>query len=69
MYTSGTTGVPKGALLPHRKTLFNTLNAEIYFELRPQDVVVVPIPLFHSYGLNILSIPSLFAGATVVLVD
>jgi fatty-acyl-CoA synthase len=69
MYTSGTAGVPKGALLPHRKTLFNTLNAEIYFELAERDVVVVPVPLFHSFGLKILSVPALFSGATVVLVD
>ncbi len=69
MYTSGTTGVPKGALLPHRKTLYNTLNAELYFGLREGDVVVAPIPLFHSFGLKILSVPALFCGATVVLVD
>ena len=69
MYTSGTTGLPKGAVLPHRKTLCNTLNAEVYLGLRPEDVVVVPVPLFHSYGLKILSVPTLFAGATIVLVD
>jgi len=69
MYTSGTTGTPKGALLPHRKTLFNTLNAELYFELWARDVVLVPIPLFHSFGLKIMSVPAFFAGATVVLVD
>jgi len=67
MYTSGTTGTPKGALLPHRKTLFNTLNAELYFELWARDVVLVPIPLFHSFGLKIMCVPSFFAGATVVL--
>lgn len=69
MYTSGTTGTPRGALLPHRKTLYNTLNAEVYFGLREDDVVVVPVPLFHSFGLKILSVPALFAGARVVLVD
>jgi fatty-acyl-CoA synthase len=68
MYTSGTTGHPKGAVLPHRKTLYNTLNARIYLELTPADVVVVPLPLFHSFGLKILCVPTLFAGATVVLV-
>jgi fatty-acyl-CoA synthase len=69
MYTSGTTGTPKGALLPHRKTLYNTLNAEIYFGLREGDVVVAPVPLFHSFGLKILSVPALFCGATVVIVE
>ena len=42
MYTSGTTGTPKGALLPHRKAVCNTLNAERYFGLSRDDVVVVP---------------------------
>lgn len=67
MYTSGTTGVPKGALLPHRKTLFNSLNAQLFFDLAGRDRVLVVVPLFHSFGLQILSIPALFAGASLVL--
>jgi len=67
MYTSGTTGTPKGALLPHRKTLYNSLNAEIFFGLRREDRVLVVLPLFHSFGLAILAIPTLFVGATVEL--
>ncbi len=67
MYTSGTTGRPKGALLPHRKTLFNGLNAALFFELTARDRVLVPLPLFHSFGLAILSLPALYAGATVFL--
>jgi fatty-acyl-CoA synthase len=69
LYTSGTTGQAKGAVLPHRKTLYNTLNAELYFGLTERDVVLAPVPLFHSFGLKILSVPALFAGATLVLVD
>jgi fatty-acyl-CoA synthase len=69
MYTSGTMGVPKGALLPHRKTLYNSLNAEAFFKLGERDVVGVPVPLFHSFGLLILSVPALFCGAALVLVD
>ncbi|MFQ5698625.1 MAG: class I adenylate-forming enzyme family protein [Myxococcota bacterium] len=69
MYTSGTTGSPRGALLPHRKTLHNTRNALRYFALSERDVVVAPVPLFHSFGLLILSVPTLFCGATLVLVD
>ncbi len=69
LYTSGTTGTPKGAVLPHRKTLYNTLNAVEYLGLRRDDVVIAPVPLFHSFGLKILSVPALYAGATLVLVD
>jgi fatty-acyl-CoA synthase len=67
MYTSGTTGTPKGALLPHRKTLYNSLNAQLYFPLTPDDRVLVAVPLFHSFGLVILSIPTLYAGGSVHL--
>jgi fatty-acyl-CoA synthase len=69
MYTSGTTGRPKGALLPHRKTLYNTLNAVRYFRLESHDVVVAPVPLFHSFGLLILAVPTLYCGGSLVLVD
>ncbi|MBW2363182.1 MAG: AMP-binding protein [Deltaproteobacteria bacterium] len=67
MYTSGTTGVPKGALLPHRKALYNAKNAEIFFGLTPRDRVLVVLPLFHSFGLKILSLPTLYAGGSVHL--
>ncbi len=67
MYTSGTTGTPKGALLPHRKTLYNSLNAEGFFSLTSADRVLVILPLFHSFGLKILALPALHAGASVFL--
>ena len=69
MYTSGSSGQPKGALLPHRKALFNSLNAQLYFGLRAEDRILVCTPLFHSLGLNILSLPALYVGATLVLHD
>ena len=68
LYTSGTTGAPKGALLPHRKTLFNALNAGLFFGIRGgEERVLVAAPLFHSLGLKILSLPILYAGGTLVL--
>jgi fatty-acyl-CoA synthase len=67
LYTSGTTGVPKGALLPHRKTLFNSLNAQLFFELTRCDRTLVPLPLFHSFGLLILALPTLYTGGSVQL--
>ena len=67
MYTSGTTGRSKGALLPHRKVLYNSLNAQLFFGIRGDDRVLVILPLFHSFGLAILSLPALYAGAHVLL--
>ncbi len=67
MYTSGTTGQPKGAVLSYRKTFFNCLNAEIFFKLHVDDVILILLPLFHSGGLFIQATPALYKGATLVI--
>ncbi|MCP3872566.1 MAG: long-chain fatty acid--CoA ligase [Desulfobacteraceae bacterium] len=67
MYTSGTTGKPKGAVLSHRKTFFNCLNADIFFKLHPSDIMLIFLPLFHSGGLFIQAAPIFYKGATIIL--
>ena len=67
VYTSGTTGRPKGALLDQRALLFNALNALHAFGLGAGDRVLTVLPLFHVGGLNIQTTPALYAGAEVVL--
>jgi len=67
MYTSGTTGDPKGAVLSHRKTFFNALNANIYYGLRPSDVMLAPRPMFHSGGLLVELCPIIYKGATLIM--
>jgi fatty-acyl-CoA synthase len=67
MYTSGTTGVPKGAVLSHRKTFFNVLNADIVYNLTSKDIMMVSRPMFHSGGLLVEAMPVLYKGGTLIL--
>ncbi|HOJ70439.1 MAG TPA: long-chain fatty acid--CoA ligase [Syntrophorhabdaceae bacterium] len=67
MYTSGTTGLPKGAVLSHKKTFFNVLNAGIYFDLTRHDIAIIARPLFHSGGLIVELAPVLYKGGTVII--
>lgn len=67
VYTSGTTGRPKGAVLEQRALRFNALNAAATFDLSAHDRVLTVLPLFHVGGLNIQTTPALMAGAEVIL--
>lgn len=67
VYTSGTTGVPKGAVLTQRALLANGANAVHAHELTQDDHVLTALPLFHVGGLNIQTLPALLAGAQVTL--
>ena len=67
MYTSGTTGTPKGAILSHRKTFFNSLNANIYYGLTPSDIMLAPRPVFHSGGLLVELCPTIYKGGTLIM--
>jgi fatty-acyl-CoA synthase len=66
MYTSGTTGIPKGAILSHRKTFFNALNADIFYNLTGKDIMIVSRPMFHSGGLLVEAAPVLYKGGTLI---
>lgn len=67
MYTSGTTGRPKGVVLTHRGTLAGAWAKIAHVPVGHGERVLCVLPLFHSGGLNDLAFPCLCAGATIVL--
>ncbi len=68
LYTSGTTGQPKGAELTHFQLYMNCTVAGELFELRPDDVSMAVLPLFHVFGLSSVLNISVRFGASMVLV-
>lgn len=69
MYTSGTTGRPKGAMLTHGNITWNALNVLVDTDLIADERALVSAPLFHTAGLNMLTLPVLLKGGTCVLVE
>ena len=67
VYTSGTTGRAKGAVLSQAALLWNALNSTHMHDLTSADEVLTVLPLFHVGGLNIQTLPALHAGAGVTL--
>jgi fatty-acyl-CoA synthase len=67
LYTSGTTGLPKGAVIPHQQILYNCLNTVASWGLTDRDVSPVFTPLFHAGGLFAFLTPILYLGGRIVL--
>ena len=66
-YTSGTTGHPKGVMLTHHNVVNNGQFLAQGFHYTEQDLIVVPVPLFHCYGCVIGTMSALNSGAAIVL--
>ncbi|MDV3130313.1 long-chain fatty acid--CoA ligase [Mycobacterium sp. 21AC1] len=68
MYTSGTTGLPKGAMLTHGNLFWNNVNALLTFDVTSADTTYVAAPMFHIGGLNVTTLLTLQKGGHVILV-
>jgi len=68
LYTSGTTGRPKGALLDHGNLLAQARGVIEAWRWNPDDVLVLALPLFHLHGLAIALHGSLIAGGQAVVI-
>jgi fatty-acyl-CoA synthase len=67
VYTSGTTGKPKGALLTHANCFWTNLGFDLATGVRGDDVVLQLLPQFHCGGWNVQPLLAWWKGATVVL--
>jgi fatty-acyl-CoA synthase len=67
LYTSGTTGKPKGVMIPHRMVAWNGYNTAINWQLCESDVSPLFTPLYHAGGLAAFLVPIFVAGGAIVL--
>lgn len=68
LYTSGTTGKPKGAMLTHRNLYSNAKDVADYLRMNEQDRVITALPMFHVFCLTVALNAPLMSGATVLIV-
>lgn len=66
LYTSGTTGRSKGAMLTHGNLVSNALSLREAWRYRPTDVLIHALPIFHTHGLFVATNVTLFSGAAMI---
>jgi len=67
MYTSGTTGRAKGATLTHGNITWNAINVLVDADFGQDEMALVVAPLFHTAALNMLCLPAILKGGTVLI--
>ncbi|HUB01156.1 MAG TPA: AMP-binding protein [Terriglobales bacterium] len=69
LYTSGTTGRPKGVMIPHRQIAFDAFTTVLSWQLRATDRVQIYTPMYHAGGLTVFMTPLFAIGGCIVLHD
>ncbi|GEN35403.1 long-chain-fatty-acid--CoA ligase [Aneurinibacillus danicus] len=67
LYTSGTTGKPKGAMLSHKNLMANTASCNRMLKLNSNDTFMCVLPMFHTFGFTTSVLLPLYAGAAIVI--
>ncbi len=67
MYTAGTTGRPKGAVLSQGASFWNAVNLNLDMHFTPDDRDLLVLPMFHIGGIGLFTLPILYAGGSVIL--
>ncbi len=68
LYTSGTTGKPKGAMLSHKNLFANARDISAYLKMTEEDYVVTTLPMFHVFSLTVVLNAPLMCGGTLLIV-
>ena len=69
LYTSGTTGQPKGAMLSHHNLIFDTEKTIQHLKLDETDRYICVLPMFHAFAETVCMLMPLFLGAEIVIID
>ncbi|MBP1924511.1 fatty-acyl-CoA synthase [Sedimentibacter acidaminivorans] len=67
IHTGGTTGLPKGGMISHRSEIFNSMNEICTWGINYEDSAHIILPLFHTGGWNLLTLPILHAGGRIII--
>ena len=67
MYTSGTTGLPKGAIMSHGNIFFNARNCGAHLNYKESDITLLTVPLFHVTGLNTQLVAFFYVGGACAI--
>lgn len=67
LYTSGTTGHPKAAMLSHRNLLSNVISSSKIIQITPKDTFICFLPMFHSFAATVCMLMPLYNGSKIVI--
>ncbi|OGP59497.1 MAG: hypothetical protein A2V65_04815 [Deltaproteobacteria bacterium RBG_13_49_15] len=67
MYTAGTTGRPKGAVLSQGASFYNAINLMVDMNFKPEDRNLSVLPMFHIGGIGLFTLPMIYVGGSVVI--
>lgn len=67
IHTGGTTGTPKAAMMSFRSLFYNCIADAHGFQLTENDTAILTLPLFHTAGWNVLTLPLLFVGGRLII--
>jgi fatty-acyl-CoA synthase len=69
LYTSGTTGLPKGVIMTHKKILVNAINAVQRLEINPNDIFIGMVPFSHGFATAVLFPHAIVSKAKIVVLE